>query len=239
MGLRQKLGGTDVEEEAREHREHPAKNAVGDRQQQPDDHAGNGRQRHERDPPTDLVGRRSARQQEADDPDAVTEAVDDNHDGNDQAQATPDGQAGREGDAVEEAVEAHADRADQPDVAVLDQVVVELGRGLVTDVNGGQLLRGVERQEAEGGEDHRQLDRSAEVRDALGNEVEERGTDANSGSERDHEADVADRAHRQQAAREGGNERAERHEGGRHRDHTRLSIISLPVARQGSPELAW
>ena len=81
--------------------------------------------------------------------------------------------------------------------------MLELGGGLVPDMERGQLLDGVEGEEAEGGEEHRPVERAAEVRDALGNEVEVGSADTNAGAGRDDEPDVADRAQREHAADSG------------------------------------
>ena len=75
-----------------------------------------------------------------------------------------DRQARGQGDAVEEAVDAHAGRADDADVLVRDGVVVQLGRGLVADMEDGDLVDRVEGQEARRDPDHRRIDASRGAR---------------------------------------------------------------------------
>ena len=77
---------------------------------EPDDDADDRRERDQRHPADDLVSRGPARQQKADDADAVAEAVHDHDEPDDQAQPATDREPRRERHAVEEAVEAHARR---------------------------------------------------------------------------------------------------------------------------------
>jgi hypothetical protein len=140
--------------------------------------------------------------------------VHDDHRGDHQAQAAADGQAGCQGHAVEEAVQAHAQAADEADVTVGRVAVLELRRGLVPDVQRSHLLDRVERQEADRGEGHREIQRPTEVLDALRDEVEVRGPDPDSRPGRDDQADMSHGAHGEEAAEERGGERSDRDEDG-------------------------
>ena len=81
--------------------------------------------------------------------------MDDHDHCDDDAEPASDRETGRQGDTVEEAVEAHAAGSDDPDVPVGGITVVELGGRLVPDVHGRELLDHVEREEAERRRQHR------------------------------------------------------------------------------------
>ena len=190
------------------YRKNPAKTAsrtpehlVRDGDDQPEQDAEDRRDRDDRDPALGLAARGAAGGQEADDADAVAEAVDDDDDGDDQAEPAADDEAGRQRDPVEEAVDAHPARPDDADVPVGDVAVVELGGRLVADVDGRQLLDGVEGEEAEGGRDHDLVEVAAQQPGRLGDQVEERGPDPDPGADRDDHPDVADRAQRERSRR--------------------------------------
>ena len=104
-------------------------------------------------------------------------------------------------------MDAHAACPDDPDVAVRGIAVIELGSRLVPDVHGRELLDHVEREEAERRRHHDLVERADQVH-GLGDQVEEGRTDPDPGSDRDDDADPADRAKRDHPAEEGGQERS-------------------------------
>ena len=214
MCLRQQLGRADVEEEAGEDREHRAEHLIGHRDQQADDHAEHRRERDVRHPSVGLRAREAAGEQQAHDADPVREAVDDDDRRDHQPEPAADGERRRQRNAVEEAVEAHAGRADDPDVTVRRLAVLQLGGRLVADVEGGELLDGVEGEEADGGRDHRGVEAAVHVVDRLGDEVEEGRPDPDAGADRDDEAHLPRGAEGEDTTGEGGREGAERDEDG-------------------------
>ena len=105
---------------------------------------------------------------ELDDADPVAEAMDDHHRRDHPAQPPADLQTGGQRDTVQEGVDAHAGGADDPDVAVVRGGMIHLGGRLVPDVQGRHLLHGVEGQEADGGADHRPIQRGRSDLDRSG-----------------------------------------------------------------------
>ena len=96
------------------YRKNPAKTAsssaedlVGDRHDQAEQDAEDGRDRDDGDPAVGLAARDLAGQQQADDRDPVAEPMDDDDHRDDEAEPAADREAGRQGDTVEEAVDAH------------------------------------------------------------------------------------------------------------------------------------
>ena len=171
----------------------------------------------DRDPPIGLLARGPARHEQADDRDAVAEPVDDDDHGDDEAESAADDETGREGHAVEEAVDAHPTRADDPDVSMGRVAMIELGGGLVADMDGRQLLDDVEREEAEGSREHDLVEGTVEQADGLRDEVEERRPDPDPGPDRDDHPDVADRAEGEESAEERRDECRGRDQEGRDR----------------------
>ncbi len=102
--------------------------------------------------------------------------------------------------------------------------MVDLGRRLVPDVQGGHLLHRVERQEAHGREEHGRVQRS-QLLDRLGHQVEERSTDADAGPDGDDQPDGRCGAHGQQPARQRREERAQRDEDRRQLHRHRFLLL--------------
>ena len=132
--------------------------------------------------------------------------MDDHDDRDDEAEPAADDQAGRKRHPVEEAVDAHPARTDDTDVPMGGVAMVQLRRSLVPDVDGRQLLDGVEGEEAERGGHHGLVEVAAEQTGRLGDQVEERSPDPDPGADGDDHPDVADRAQRDEPAEEGRDE---------------------------------
>jgi hypothetical protein len=91
------------------------------------------------------------------------------------------------------------------DMAMRLLTVVELGGGLVADMDGRQLLDHVEPEEADRGRDHHLVEGGGQV-DGFGDQVEEGGTDPDPRPEGDDDPDEPDGPEREDPTQEGRDE---------------------------------
>ena len=159
--------------------------------------------------------------------------MDDDDHGDDEAEPATDDETGREGHAVEEAVDAHPARADDPDVSMGGVAVVELGRAFVADVDGRQLLDDIEREEADRRREHGLVEVPVQEADGLRDQVEEGGPDPDPRPDGDDHPDVADGTEGEEPAEEG---RDEGRGGHRERGHRHASSPVRLEAGGAQPE---
>jgi len=138
----------------------------------------------------------------AHDRDAVAESMDHDDRGDDEAEAATDDETGRQGDAIQEAVDAHPACADHADMAMGGVAMIEFGRRFVTDVDGRQLLDDVEGQETERGRQHHLVESARQEMRSFRDQVEEGRPDPDPGTDRD-ESSRRDRRHAARRPRRG------------------------------------